>query len=96
MKLAFLLTSALCLAQPTADPRIGPILKELASVHPFDQVAISPDGNRAAWIEADVIYIAELGSKSAPTRIAPPKPSSTRDLAWSPDNNTHRLPLRPR
>ena len=83
--LAILLAS-LSYAQP-ADPRIAPLLTELASVHQFDQIAISPDGKRAAWIEADVIYISELNSKSAPLRVAPPKPSSTRELAWSPDNS---------
>jgi dipeptidyl aminopeptidase/acylaminoacyl peptidase len=81
---ALLLTSLACIAQP-ADSRIAPILAELASVHTFDQVAISPDAKRAAWIEADVIYISDLAGK-APIRIASPKPSSTRDLAWSRDS----------
>src|SRR5271170_7898443 len=86
MPLAFVLISAICLAQ-TADPRIGPILAELASVHNFDQVAISPDGKHAAWIEADTIHISDLTAKVAPARIACPKPCSQRDLAWSPDNS---------
>lgn len=84
--LAVSLLSVLSLAQPPSDPRIGPILAELASVHTFDQVAISPNGKRAAWLEADVIYIQELAAKTAPTRITSAKPSSTRDLAWSPDS----------
>src|SRR5579862_3663884 len=45
--IACLLTSAVCLAQ-TSDPRIGTILGELASVRPFKQVEISPDGKRVA------------------------------------------------
>jgi len=84
---ACLLTSAVCLAQATSDPRIGTILAELASVHTFDQVAISPDGKRAAWIEADTIYIQELGGKSGPVRITSAKTSSQRDLSWSPDSS---------
>src|SRR5580700_10358603 len=86
--LAAVLLGTLCLAQPAADPRIGPILAELASVHQFDQVAISPNGKRAAWIESDAIYILELGGKSSPARIGTAKGSSDRDLAWSPDSST--------
>lgn len=85
--LSAVLLATLVHAQP-ADPRIGSILAELGSVHNFDQVAISPDAKRVAWIEDDVIYISELNSKSTPTRIASPKSSSTRDLAWSPDNSS--------
>jgi len=80
-------SSIICLAQPAPDPRIGKILADLASVHPFDQVAISPDGKHAAWIESDTIFIAEIGSKSAPARISSPKGSSERSVAWSPDSS---------
>jgi len=86
--LALSLLTALSQAQPPSDPRIAPILAELASVHQFDQVAISPNGNRAAYIAADTIYIHDLAAKTAPTRIISPKPSSTRNLAWSPDSTT--------
>jgi len=86
--LASVLLATLCLAQPAADPRIGPILAELASVHQFDQVAISPNGKRAAWIEADAIYILELAGKGSPARIGTAKGSSDRDLAWSPDSSS--------
>src|SRR5580700_10469373 len=82
---AFLVASAICLAQPAPDPRIGTILEELASVHTFDQVALSPDGKRAAWIEDAAIYVLEVGGKKGPARITPAKGGSTRDLAWSPD-----------
>ena len=95
--LACLFASAICCAQPS-DPRIATILGELASVHPFDQVAISPDGKRAAWIEElienrmdtgnSAIYVLGLGSKNAPVRFASPKPASERAVAWSPDSNT--------
>src|SRR5580700_5691825 len=86
--LAYLLPSVFCLAQATSDPRIGSILSELASVRQFDQVAISPDAKRVAWIEGDAIYFSELNGKSSPTRIASPKSSSTRNLAWSADSTT--------
>jgi dipeptidyl aminopeptidase/acylaminoacyl peptidase len=90
----FVVAPILCLAQPS-DPRIGTMLGELASVHPFAQVAISPDGKRVAWIEelienrkdtgTSTIYIADLRGK--PMAVAAAKtPSSNRELAWSPDS----------
>src|SRR5580692_7450894 len=85
--LSAVLLAALSHAQP-ADPRIGSILAELASVHTFDQVAISPDAKRAAWIEGDAIYIAELGAKGSPVHITSPKGSTERNLAWSADSTT--------
>src|SRR5579864_5627355 len=93
----FVLAPILCLAQSASDPRIGSMLSELASVRPFTQVAISPDGKRVAWIEGlienrkdtgnSAIYVADLGRK--PMVVAAAKTaSSNRELAWSPDS-TH-------
>ena len=89
--------TTLCAAQP-ADPRIGTILGELASVRPFDRVAISPDGKRVAWIEEIIenrkdtgnsaIFIAGARSATPPVRIAAPHPSSDRELVWSPDSQS--------
>src|SRR5260370_1135917 len=88
--IACLLTSVACLAQAASDPRIGTILGELASVRPFKQVEISPDGKRVAWVEEltgnSAIYIMDLRRGSAPVRISPARPSSERNLTWSPDN----------
>jgi len=99
MKLLFasLLTPLLCLAQPPSDtksdPRIASILGELASVRPFDQVAISPDGKRVAWIEEIIENRKDTGNSAifikngaaSPLRISG-KPASERSLAWSPDS----------
>jgi len=95
--IATLLTSVCALAQPTPDPRVGSILGELASVRPFDRVAISPDGKRVAWIEEIVenrkdtgnsaIYIMEMRG-GAPGRISASRPSSDRELVWSPDSGS--------
>ncbi len=89
---ASLLSPLLCVAQPS-DPRIGSILAELASVHPFDQVAISPDGKRVAWIEEIIenrkdtgnsaIFIASGG---APVELSAKPASSDRSVVWSPDS----------
>src|SRR5258708_23462731 len=92
-----LLTSVACLAQATSDPRIGAILGELASVRSFKQVEISPDGKRVAWVEElienrkdtgnSTIYIMDLRGGSAPVRISSARPSSERNLMWSPDSS---------
>jgi dipeptidyl aminopeptidase/acylaminoacyl peptidase len=90
--LASLLTSLLSQAQPS-DPRIGPILAELASVHPFDQVAISPDGKRVAWIEEIIENRKDTGNSAiylstggAPVLVGAKPASSDRSVVWSPDS----------
>jgi dipeptidyl aminopeptidase/acylaminoacyl peptidase len=95
MKKIFFLTSLACLAQP-ADPRIASMLNELASVHPFPQVAISPDAKHAAWIEEQIvnrvdtgksaIFTLDLKSGASPVRVSPTLTASDRELAWSPDS----------
>jgi dipeptidyl aminopeptidase/acylaminoacyl peptidase len=62
----------------------------------FDQVAISPDGNRVAWVQSSeptggsAIYVQDLKSPvSKPTRIsagAGNHAASEDTLAWSPDS----------
>jgi len=93
--IATFLTSLCVLAQP-ADPRIGTMLEELASVRPFDRVAISPDGKRIAWIEEIIenrkdtgnsaIFLADAKGGTAPLRISAARPASERELVWSPDS----------
>src|SRR5215831_8554988 len=89
---ACLLVAAACLAQAAPDPRIGSILGELASVRPFKQVEISPDGKRVAWVEElienskdtgnSAIYLMDLRGGGAPLRISSARPASERELAW--------------
>src|SRR5690242_1444742 len=71
------------------------------SVRSFDQVAISPDGNRVAWVQSAVnasgeltggtaIYVQDLKSaNSKPKRISAlndARAASEDTLAWSPDS----------
>ena len=71
------------------------------SVRSFDQVAISPDGNRVAWVQSAVnasgdltggsaIYVQDLrSSNSKPRRISAGNDThaaSEDTLAWSPDS----------
>jgi dipeptidyl aminopeptidase/acylaminoacyl peptidase len=90
------LAAAVCLAQAQPNPRIGAILGDLASTRTFEQVAISPDAKRVAWIEElydngkdtgnSTIYVKELAG-GAPVRINPGKASSDRQVVWSPDSS---------
>src|SRR5690242_8162703 len=71
------------------------------SVRSFDQVAISPDGNRVAWVQSAVnssgeltggtaIYVQDLkAASSKPRRISAlndARAASEDTLAWSPDS----------
>jgi dipeptidyl aminopeptidase/acylaminoacyl peptidase len=82
--LILLAASLSLLAQPKSDPRIGAMLKELSSTRRFDQVAISPDGKRVAWIEKSEIYAAALSGTSAPVHLT--DSPTNRELVWSPDS----------
>src|SRR2546425_7201420 len=94
---ASLWTVLLCFGQPASDPRIASILAELASVRPFEQVAISPEGERVAWVEKvvengrdtgnSVIYVKDLANGSAPVRLSLKPAVSDSNLAWSPDGS---------
>ena len=71
-----------------------------ATVRRFNQVAISPDGHRVAWIgpaatetenskDADGLYVQELQpSGSTPVRIGNLAASELADIAWAPDSRT--------
>ena len=99
--------AVMCLAVPLPlrsqpNPSIGSVLDSLFSVQNFEEVSISPDGSRVAWVEelrgrngsetADsAIYVASLNSPSKPLRITAGDgvtPHAEHDLAWSPDS-TH-------
>ncbi len=64
----------------------------------FNQVAISPDGRRVAWIgpaasenskDADGLYVQDLQqSGSTPVRIGDLAASDLADIAWAPDSRT--------
>ena len=67
-------------AKPKASGPAQDIINTLAATHRFEQAAISPDGKKVAWVEDvitkkgvatgdTVIYVAEVGAKTAPKRI---------------------------
>src|ERR1700682_969961 len=76
------------------------VVKTLFAAHTFEQVALSPDGNSIAWVEAvhsksgagsgsTVIYVKNLKSSTPPRRIGAGVADSLHaesDIAWSPDS----------
>ncbi|TMQ07628.1 MAG: S9 family peptidase [Deltaproteobacteria bacterium] len=88
MKLSLVI--ALVPAVAAAQPRPGAILDDLAATHAFEEVAISPDGQRVAWVEKVIergrdtgraaVFAAPLDGKRPAVRIG-----EGRHLAWSHD-----------
>jgi dipeptidyl aminopeptidase/acylaminoacyl peptidase len=69
-------------AAQAADPRIASILHDLGSARSFQEVAISPDGNRLAWVDdASVLFVMDRDGGGRPARVS----EATRVAVWSPD-----------
>jgi len=85
--------SALAYGQVQAAPNLDLALQSLFAVRHFEQVAISPDGSRVAYVEkarlGNAIYVADRNAPSAaPVHISGANDGSGRDendVAWSPD-----------
>ena len=86
--------------RPAAKTSLDRLLDALAAIRTFKEVAISPDGQRVAWVEvlpdkegapsaASAIYVADLNSpEAAPRRITAGDGTAAHaehGLAWSPD-----------
>ena len=103
MKISFLAVTVFAtfasLAAPSSDPRIAAILSQLRTAHVYEEVAISPDGKRVAWVEEllangkdtgnSAIYVQQRSSGTAPIRISAGDGKgyfSERDIVWSADS----------
>jgi len=87
-------------AKPTAKPAAQEPTQSLFKAQHFDQAAISPNGNRVAWVEirADEegaptgkqdIYMQETSAAGKPVRVtagAPAAHFNEGNVAWSPDS----------
>lgn len=77
-------------AQST-KPAAEAIVDSVPNIHKFNEVAISPDGTRIAWVQENIagIEVASLRQQSStPTSIPPVgENSSAYDIAWSPDGS---------
>jgi dipeptidyl aminopeptidase/acylaminoacyl peptidase len=75
-----------------AQPKPGAILDDLAAAHSFEEIAISPDGQRVAWVEPLIdrgrdtgkaaVFAAPIDGRRPPVRIG-----EGRHLAWSHDGS---------
>jgi dipeptidyl aminopeptidase/acylaminoacyl peptidase len=99
--LACLLICAPAFAQSPTDrnARIGAILNQLSATNTFPEVAISPDGKKAAWVASIIengketgnsaIWVKDVASSAAPIRITAgtgKSAHSEHNIAWSPDS----------
>ncbi len=62
------------------------ILDSLPSIKKIDQVAISPDGARVAYIVEGQLWVATVAD-GTPQRIAGEQKLTARDVVWSADNH---------
>ncbi len=68
-----------------SQDRVAAAIDSLPAVKSIDQVAISPDGSRVAYIVAGELSVATI-SDGATRRIAPSQ-SATREVTWSADSH---------
>ncbi len=99
-----LMICAICVAAPVVAQKTASdaVMKQVFAVHRFRQTAISPDGQRVAWVEtlkaADgsptanaAIYVAPLSNPGVVKRISADKtgaPHQETEIAWSPDSRS--------
>src|SRR6266487_7028958 len=96
---ALLLWQTALLATPEFSS-LDHVIDSLLAVREFDQVAISPDGTRVAWVESlhgphgeptpeSAIYVQEVRAPRQPQRITAGNGSTAyaeHGIAWSPDS----------
>ena len=96
---ALLLWETALLAAPELSS-LDHVIDSLLAVREFDQVAISPDGTRVAWVESlhgphgeptpqSAIYVQEARAPGRPKRITAGNGSTAyaeHGIAWSPDS----------
>ena len=97
--LVFLLATLVCSAA-SQKSSVDAVLDSLFAVHGFREVAISPDGQRVAWVEAlpdangapsgdSAIVVTSLASPAAAGRritAGSGGPYQEHDIAWAPDS----------
>ncbi len=86
-------------AKKTVSSPLDTVIDALYAAHTFEQVSISPDGKKIAWVETLIgkdgapdgntaIYLADRDASAPPKRItaaASPVPRAEGSVAWSPD-----------
>src|ERR1043165_7141791 len=77
-------------ALAAAQPKVGAILDDLAATHAYEEIALSPDGRRVAWVEKRIERGRDTGrgavfAASVDGALAPVKLGEGRHIAWSHD-----------
>jgi hypothetical protein len=83
--LFLLLVFGLVVGGAEAQDRVASVLDSLPTIKKIDQVAISPDGSRVAYIVKGELSVQALSGGEA-RRIAGDARLATRDVAWSADS----------
>ena len=86
--------------KPQANQAIEDVVRALNSTRQFEQVAISPDGKKVAWVESSpgkngvdtgnrAVYVASLDGKTPPRRVRAGTSASGEEgsISWSPDSH---------
>ncbi len=78
---------------PAEQAHIDEVLESVGRGHSIDQVAVSPDGKRLAWVEEEsegeeirVAAMGELDKSERVTAAAPDESCDESEIAWSPDS----------
>lgn len=72
----------------SSSKSLDDIYQQVSSVKRFEQVAISPDGARVAWVQSEGggrIYVQPVSGRTA-KRISAGQNAADSDIAWSPDS----------
>ncbi len=82
-----LLLSTYCLAQKMNDAgsRAASVLDSMPPTRQIDQVAISPDGSRVAYVTGAAVSVVPASGGAAQS-VGLPSGNSAREVAWSPDS----------
>jgi hypothetical protein len=101
-------TSAATAAPAQQNTSLDAAMAPLFATENFKEAAISPDGQRVAWVRSlhkkdgtptpnSGIYVEDLSGGAKPRQIsaAPDAPHAEHDLAWSPDCKQPSLALNP-
>jgi dipeptidyl aminopeptidase/acylaminoacyl peptidase len=86
--------------KPKPSQPLDDVVKTLLAAHRFEQVAISPDGKKVAWVETLVgkdgapngksaIYVADASGAGSPKRISAGSGTASHSegkVVWSPDS----------
>ena len=89
-RLTAIFVVALGAAPASAHPQPGALVDELATMHYFEEVAISPDGQRVAWVEKIFDKGRDTGraavfSTAVDAAAAPRRLGEGRQITWSHD-----------